>query len=55
MEYLWDWFLEMRSGEPLTYTEIKSWAELTLQKLMPWEVEVMRLLDRLYWRVMTND
>lgn len=51
LRYIWEWYLEMRSGEPLTFTEIKSWAELTQQTLLAWEVDLVRTLDKLYWRV----
>lgn len=54
LRYIWDWYLEMRSGEPLTFTEIKSWAELTQQTLLAWEVDLVRMLDKLYWRVISG-
>jgi hypothetical protein len=52
--YIWDWYLEMRSGDPLTFTEIKSWSELTHQTLLAWEVDLVRTLDRLYWRTISG-
>lgn len=53
--YLWEWYLEMRTGEPLTFSEIRNWSDLTKQELKAWEVDVIRTLDRLYWRVMTSE
>jgi hypothetical protein len=47
--YIWGWYLDMRSGEVLTFTEIKNWSELTQQKLLAWEVDLIRTIDRVYW------
>jgi hypothetical protein len=55
LQYLWEWFLELRSGEGmLTFTEIRSWSELTKQPLLAWEVDLLRALDRIYWRVFSG-
>ncbi len=51
LRYIWNWYLEMRTGEWLTFTEIKSWADLTSQSIKAWEVDLIRTLDRLYWSV----
>lgn len=54
LRYIWEWYLEIRTGDPLTFTEIKSWAELTHQPLLVWEVDLLRTLDRIYWRMMSG-
>lgn len=51
LNYIWEWYLEMRSGELLNFTEIKSWSELTNQQLLSWEVDILRTLDRIFWKI----
>ena len=53
--YLWDWYLEMRTGEPLTFTEMYHWAKLTQTELGTWEVDLLRSIDRLFWKVAAHD
>jgi len=50
--YIWAWFLELRTAEPLAYSEIASWAALTRTNVLPWEVRLLRSLDRLFQRVL---
>lgn len=38
----------------LTFTEIENWGKLTHQTLLAWEVDLVRTLDRLYWREMNG-
>lgn len=53
MQYVWQWFLELNSGRqyseigalPLTFTEIKAWAELTENAITPLDVQVIKRLD----------
>jgi len=52
LRYIWEWFLEVKGGEPLNFTEMKSWSDLTQQTLLAWEVDLIKTLDRLYWRVL---
>jgi len=35
----------------LTYTEIKSWAEITGKTLLGWEAEALKSIDRVFWKV----
>lgn len=49
MRYIVDWYLELQGAGPLTFTEIKSWAELTGNQPLPWEVEIIKNLDKIYW------
>lgn len=54
--YLWRWFTELSGGrdygeagpKAITYSEIKSWAELTKTDPAAWEVETLKALDRAY-------
>lgn len=49
--YLWGWFLDLHSsrGEGgLTYSEIAAWAALTGIEPSPWEISILRRLDRTY-------
>lgn len=52
---LWLWFWELDSGRqsgmssnPLSWGDIKDWAELTGVNLTPWEVSVIKAMDRAY-------
>jgi len=39
---------------PITYTEIKAWKELTGTPMLPWEIEGIKRLDQVYLRVVAN-
>lgn len=52
LRYLWEWYLELRSSQLLTFSEIHFWSELTQKRLRGWEVELLRILDRIYWNVL---
>ena len=62
LEYLWGFFLELSATRPqgysgplpITYSEIKAWLDLTDNTLASWEVEVIKKLDRLYLKVVSN-
>jgi hypothetical protein len=47
--YLWHWWREMFTGERLTYTEMKSFSDLTGANIQPGEVAIIRKLDLIYW------
>ncbi len=57
--YLWLWFCELdaaRGGNgfglnPLGFTEISAWAQLTRNSPQPWEIEVLRRIDAVRIRV----
>jgi len=57
--YLWSAFISLSSARgqgfngplPISYTEIKSWMELTNNFLNAWEIEGIKELDRTYLRV----
>jgi hypothetical protein len=50
--YLWEYFWELRDGltpeEHLTHTEIGWWMQNMATVLDPWEVAVLRYLDRAF-------
>lgn len=63
-EFLWEWFLDLSAGRasngfgpsPLSWQDIAAWAALTGQAPTPWEVSVLRRLDRVYLEVaVSND
>ncbi len=54
LEYLLTWFSDLSaarssngfSANPISYTEMQAWAELTGIRPTPFEVECLRALDR---------
>jgi len=56
IKYIWEWFCSMSNGRgyaewgamPLTYSEIKAWAELTKCEPMAWEVEILKKIDNIF-------
>jgi len=55
--YLWQWFQEIADGRgyagmgqplPISYTEIKSWSELTRTEPSAWEISALKAIDRIY-------
>lgn len=51
LSYVWEWFREVFTGEPLTYTELHHWSLVTGKRLQGWEAELIRSLDRIYWSI----
>lgn len=55
--YVWTWFLELHAARgssgfgplPIGYGEIAAWAALTGRAPLPWEIELLTALDRI-WR-----
>jgi len=51
--YIWEWYVELREAQqhgpfgfqPISYAEIRAWAELTRSRPRPWEVRWIRRLD----------
>jgi hypothetical protein len=56
LEYLWDYFLELSSTrpQPITYQEIAAWRDLTDNPITSLDVEVIKRLDRIYLKVVSN-
>lgn len=46
LAYVWDWYWQLCSGEPMAYVEIEAWARLTGISPMPWEVRLLKSIDR---------
>ena len=50
---LWEWFIELHMARgsngmtlnPISFTEIKAWAELTGTEITPKEVRLLKMLD----------
>ena len=51
LRYVWEWFREVFAGKPLTYTELQSWSSMTGKRLLGWEAELIKSLDRIFWKV----
>lgn len=51
LRYVWEWFREVFAGEPLTYTELQAWSNMTGKRLTGWEAELIKSLDRIFWKV----
>lgn len=53
LEYIWGWFVELHntrqsgfSANPISYQEIESFCRLTGALIPPWELSVIRRIDR---------
>ncbi|AIM40609.2 hypothetical protein [Vibrio phage VpKK5] len=44
----------MLSSGPITYQEMQAWSNMMNRSLLVWEVELLRSLDRMYWRIMSD-
>jgi len=45
--YLWGIFHQVCSSVALTYAELTAWQKLSRWRLLPWEAEVLVMLDRI--------
>lgn len=54
LAYLWEWHKEVFTGEPLTFAEMKAWSDMTGKRLLGWESEVVKSLDRAFWKVQSG-
>jgi hypothetical protein len=62
LEYVWAAFLLLNQTRgqgyngplPITYQEMSAWIELTNTKLLPWEIEVIKRLDAIYLKVVSQ-
>lgn len=56
LAYLWEWFCQLSNSRryaevgalPISYTEIKAWAELTYSEPTAWEVSVIKQIDGIF-------
>lgn len=61
--HIWATFLELHEGRtygmsgpnPISYDIIKSWCDLTLINLKPWEVEIIKSLDNLWIKTLNEE
>lgn len=59
LSYAWNWFWELRntvaSGmnghEPIGYEQIRAWNDLLQIDIAPWEVKLIRELDKVFLTV----
>lgn len=49
LDYILNWYSSLRTDVQLTFTEIKSWCDLSGVKLIGWELDLLKALDRIYW------
>lgn len=62
LEHIWSMFLELNGcrtngfagPNPISYQEIKAWADLTDTPINAFEVEGIKRLDRVYIKATTN-
>lgn len=50
LEHVWQWYREMCTGEPLSFLEIRSYADLMGITFEAWEVDLLKSIDRCYLR-----
>ncbi|UTC27974.1 hypothetical protein [Stenotrophomonas phage A1432] len=51
LEYVWEWFREVFAGTPLTFQEMQAWSNMTGKRLLGWEADLIKSLDRIFWKV----
>lgn len=51
LAYVWEWYREVFSGQPLTFSELHHWSVMTGKRLLGWEAELIRSIDRIFWKV----
>lgn len=48
--YIWEWWKQIVTGERITFLELQAWSQLTGANLLPYEVDLIRRLDAIFWR-----
>ena len=57
IQHVWEWFWKLHSQSrtssesgpnPITYTEIRNWIELTGERVLPYEIDIIKKLDQTY-------
>jgi hypothetical protein len=56
VQHLWEWFQELQTARtgngmgmnPITFSEIHAWMQLTARLVHPWEVRALKELDQAY-------
>ncbi|QJI53357.1 hypothetical protein vBAcoSR7M_35 [Alteromonas phage vB_AcoS-R7M] len=57
LQYLWSYYIDILSScsdGKLNYTELKAWSEVTGICAEPWEIDVIRTLNRINIKVMQD-
>jgi hypothetical protein len=49
LSYLWDWYAEIFTGEPLQWQDICYWAQATETPIKGWESKAIKAIDQEYW------
>lgn len=52
LKYIWEMFQDLRGTEPLNFTEIQNWSVLKRVELEAREVDLLRSIDLIFWRVL---
>lgn len=52
--HIWGWWFEARGAEPLTWLELRAWAEMTGRKLTGFEAETIMRIDAICRRVINE-
>lgn len=61
--HIWEWFLELHSARgsngfssnPIEYTQIKAWSELTGASPEPWEIKAIKSMDNALLEELAKD
>jgi hypothetical protein len=48
LAYMWEFWLDVCTGDPLTHRDIQAWAENTGAEPTGWEVATLLMMDRTY-------
>lgn len=48
LKYLYEWFIELWSGQMITWTELKAWGEIKGVLPAPWEADLLRKMARIW-------
>lgn len=46
VQYLWEWYLDMKQGATITFSEIRHWAALRKVRLQQREIAALRRLEQ---------
>ena len=63
LEHVWIWFLELTAARgsngfgpnPISYAELQAWSLLTKQNPTPWEISLLKRLDKHYLIIMAKE
>jgi len=55
LAYIWNWYQDVRTGDPMSYVELRAWAQLSGIVVQGWELEILCALDNTRLEVMHDD